>query len=375
MIAGAALAAPATWWWTTTNQSWPLLSPFVDEYQSQTRPLQKYALKELAHFPWQASQIEFLELSESSDSWDRYTFAYKSGFSGHTISGLATLPKGLTRYSEPSVIIMARGYVPVESYFPGSGTKNAAAYYAERGFVTLAPDFLGYGSSDPEPENTWESRFLKPVHLVELIITAQQSGFPTSTKATADGDIPLLKATKLGLWGHSNGGQVVLTALEVLDQPLPSTLWAPVTAPFPYSVLFYGDELADEGKSQRAWLQIFEAEYDVFDFSLTQHLDLLAAGLPLQVHHGTLDEAAPIAWSTEFAAKLESENKLRQATQDTWDAMIATAATDTAAPTPVAPKTPLDFKLFTYPGADHNLQPGWQSVVQRDLQFFERWLE
>ena len=63
-------------------------------------------------------------------------------------------------------------------------------------------------------------------------------------------------------WGHSNGGQVALTILEITGKDYPTTLWAPVTKPFPYSILYYTDESEDKGKYIRRELSRFENLYN-----------------------------------------------------------------------------------------------------------------
>ena len=64
---------------------------------------------------------------------------------------------------------MLRGYADKEIYQPGIGTKKAATVYADNGFITLAPDFLGYGTSGPEPENEIEARLIKPATVLQLL--------------------------------------------------------------------------------------------------------------------------------------------------------------------------------------------------------------
>ena len=38
---------------------------------------------------------------------------------------------------------------------------------------------------------------------------------------------------------------------------------------------------------------------------------------------------------------------------------------------------PIDYELFSYPGADHNLQPenNWNQAIQRDLTFLSKHLQ
>ena len=49
------------------------------------------------------------------------------------------------------------------------GTKKIGEYFANNGYITLAPDFLGYGGSDSESENIFESRFQTYTTVVSLI--------------------------------------------------------------------------------------------------------------------------------------------------------------------------------------------------------------
>src|SRR5690606_12576914 len=117
-----------------------------------------------------------------------------------------------------------------------------------------------------------------------------------------------------------------------------TTLWAPVSQPFPYSVLYYTDESPDGGKYLREQLSHFEftLENDPDNFSVLKRADRILA--PIQIHQGGADDAVPLKWSQQLYATLRD----------------ATVSAD----------------IFVYPQADHNLQPNWDEVVQRDLLFF-----
>ena len=331
------------------------------------KPLQKYGLAELQQYPFETSKIQVTEKVADKEDYSEYLFSYTTV--GKTMSGLLTLPQPLPEdLNNLPTLIMVRGYVPPESYASGVGTSPAARYFAKQGFITLAPDFFGFGTSDPEPADEWEARFIKPIAIVELIKSLQSKGIT--------GEVMHLPAIKnIGIWAHSNGGQIALSALEIMDESIPTTLWAPVTAPFPYSVLFYGDEVADEGKSQRAWIAMFEKVYNATDFSLTQHLNQLSG--PLQIHHGTIDEAALKSWSDEFTAKLDTENERRTSQLKQLLTATQSAELDPKLSTTSASLKPIKYQYFIYPGADHNLRPveNWNLAVSRDLTFFQRELQ
>ncbi len=365
------------WWFSTDKAQNPTRKLSITREEltptSTPLPLLKYAipqLKALQSQPQQALQVKKI-ITQDLES-NLYTFLISYQSQGKTISGALTLKlesansatsNPITESTLPTptalpIIIMLRGYVPLEIYSPGVGTKNAASAFANQGYLTIAPDFLGFGESDTEPTDTWEARFLKPLNIMDLLATLQK--FPT-INLSAFPKLPVTTVTldpqKIGIWAHSNGGQIAVTTLEALAEPIPTTLWAPVLAPFPYSILYFSDEYEDEGKEMRKYLSQFEENYDVFDFSLTKHLSHLQG--PLQIHHGGRDDSALLSWSEEFLAKVDLENERRN-NESTKSATLA------------AQLKKIEVNFYSYPNADHNLQPNWEQAIQRDLEFFEK---
>lgn len=349
-----------------------IISPFISQEKSSRLPLLKYTIPNLARRNYQAVEgLTVIKTLPSSEGYSSYIFSYIT--LGKKVTGQLNVPASALSSNQPTpLIVMLRGWAPIETYQTGMGTKNAAAFFANNGFATLAPDFLGYGDSDPEPDDGWEARFIKPIIAIELLKTIENY----STVTLPDGTVNLNPA-KMGLWGHSNGGQVALSVLEILNKPLPTTLWAPVTAPFPYSVLFFSDEHDDEGKAIRLWLAQFEQQYDVLEFSITQYLSRLTG--PLLLHHGTADEAALKVWSDEFVEKIEAENERRETQSSFTTPSTATDSAPLATQSALATSSgkllpPIDITYHVYPGANHNLQPSWNTVVQRDVTFFRKQL-
>ncbi len=302
-------------WWGIAGRGEDLLDPKGEEVVKE-KLYEKYSFENLAKRGGIASKIDVVGNK----------FDYQS--EGRRISGeinvpFGSLPKG--------VIVMARGYVEKEGYRTGIGTHNAAKYFSERGYTTYAPDFSGYGESDPEDENALGARLVKPVEILDLIASVQ-----ATTK------LPIY------LWGHSNGGQIMLSVAEILGKREPSlqgsssqvkgvTLWAPVSKPFPYNILYYTDDASDSGKWLRGQVSEFEQTYDVFNYSIDRYFDWI--NIPVQIHQGTADEAVPKVWSDNLSKALKGKEKT--------------------------------VNYFVYPGADHNMKSGWDSVVTRDLEFFQ----
>jgi dienelactone hydrolase len=377
-------------------------SPFLESVQQAKRmPLQKYAIPQLAEQTIPPSEIRIQSVIDDNPDFTSYLFSYETY--GGKMTGQLNVPQstreqidGKNAVLPAPVIVMLRGYYPLPSYTTGGGTRNAAAALAKAGFITIAPDFLGYGDSDPEFEDSWEARFAKPAQILQLLETLSQVGLPLRNTLNQTVSVSV-NANQVGMWAHSNGGQIALSVLQIYSKPIPTTLWAPVTAPFPYSVLYFGLEQADEGKSQRKWLAQFEETYDVYDFSISRHMDRLTG--PIQLHHGTADEAAPIAWSDTFENWVNAENERRkrlleksaaqtalktESTIKTKTGIKAESTIESETTIATQPATvgelnqkllpPINLTYYRYPGVDHNMRPSWDQVVQQDISFFREQL-
>lgn len=277
------------------------------------KPLEKYSILRLSGRTYAGSQIVLDEATATTSAYTKYTFHFMSD--GKKVTGVAHIPPG----NNLPVIVQFRGYIEKEKYTSGAGTQHSAEIFAQNGFISLAPDFLGSGGSDKPSTDVFEERFETYTTALNLLASV--------------GTLPMADASRVGVWGHSNGGQIALTVLEVLGKPIPTALWAPVSKPFPYSILYYTDEADDHGKALRKELADFEQEYDVEKYSLTNYLDRIRG--PVQIHQGTADNAVPVAWSDALAKALP------------------------------------DAKYFTYPGADHDMNGSWNTVMARDVEFFQ----
>ena len=351
-----------------------LISPLTitPEPTPKPPPLNQYSISNLKEYPFESSKIIITQVVEEQETFITYLFSYQT--MGKTMTGSANIPQECKEKQSCPVVVLVRGYATPEQYSPGFGTRNAAAVFANNGYITLAPDFFGFANSDPESEDSWEARFIKPINVIELIESLKDNSSLQISPSVASSiespsaedlsdtisftDFVTADPSQINIWAHSNGGQITLSLLQVLEEPIPATLWAPVTAPFPYSILFFTRTSADEGKEARAWLAMFEKDYDVFDFTVTQHLDKLTG--PIQIHHGARDPDALIVWSDSFIKKIELENKARE---------------DEAESEERSHQLPIEYNYFVYPQADHNLQPSenWNQAIARDLEFFAKY--
>lgn len=296
--------------------------PILPMGGGRERALLAYTIENLGRRKYGGSELVVEKPRETRELFTVNKFYFLSD--GKKVTGLAHIPKSCSGDNKCPVIVQFRGYVDVEKYQPGVGTRKSAEVFAKNGYVSLAPDFLGYGGSASPSADVFEARF-------ETYITAANLLAAIEKWQMSNG--------RIGMWGHSNGGQIALTVLEILGKPIPASLWAPVSKPFPYSILYYTDEADDRGKAMRKKLAEFEDDYDADLFSLSNYLDRVQA--PLVVHQGSEDEAVPRKWSDELVEELRKEEK--------------------------------DVTYYVYPGADHNMNGAWNVVMDRDIKFFRKY--
>lgn len=297
---------------------------------NRERPLEKYSIENLGKTKFVQSEIKLGDIV--ADETDFVSRKFYFDVNGSKVSGLLNYPNARGEFP---VILMSRGYIEREGFVTGDGSRRTGVEFAKAGFVTFAPDFLGYGESEMPSELPMEERFQTYTTLLTLL---KSVGIVNEEFAKSGVEIRV-DPKKIGLWGHSNGGQITLTALEAIGAKYPTVLWAPVSKPFPYSILYYTDEFDDHGKALRRVVADFERDYDSDLFSLTNYLDKLNA--PLSVHQGAADTEVSIEWTGEFVLELKKLGK--------------------------------KVEYYTYPEDDHNFTNGnWETVVARSVEFYKQ---
>lgn len=331
IIIGLGIGLGIGWMIKKETDFWTLLSPLgTRELEEKEKPLVKYEYQRLKERSPVSSEIVWEKEVSTNEDVTSYLFSYTS--EGKKITGLANLPHKHFSISlsgpeiikaDIAVIVMLRGWVDPANYTPGVGTQRAGEVFAENGYLTFAPDYLGYGESDLPPDNVWEERLIRNINIMDLLASVKS--------------MPGVDPERVGIWGHSNGGLSALTVLELSGEEYPTTLWAPVSQFFPYDVLYYTYEFDDKGRALRRSLAEFEQEYEADLYSFDEYLDWIRG--VLQIHQGTADPHIPLFWTDSLVERLRLMG--------------------------------LGVEYFKYSGAGHNMEGSWDLVVQRDLEFFK----
>lgn len=301
------------------------------------KPLLAYTFENLKKTSFTPTQITLENVVDENEDSVSQIFSYSvpktpENKSLQRVSGITNIPKKSGKYP---VIIMFRGFVPDNIYKPGIGTQRVAEVLAKDGFITLAPDFLGFATSASPSADPFENRFQTYTTALTLFSSLKtlNNGLDASYSGKIKADL-----NKIGIWGHSNGGHIALSALAISGVEYPSVLWAPVSTSFPYSILSYTDESDDQGKGLRKALANFEDLYDADLFSPTNYYKWIKA--PIVINQGMGDQEVPYWWSDNLVSVLKKAN--------------------------------ISVDYFTYQGADHNMLPGsWSDAVLNTVKFYK----
>lgn len=155
------------------------------------------------------STLGELELYTNNGSYTSYLTSYDSD--GLQVNALLTRPTEEMPEGGWPAIIFIHGYIPPSQY---QTTQNYAAYVdylARSGFVVFKIDLRGHGDSEGEPGGAYYSED----YIIDTL---------NARAALASSDF--VHPEKIGLWGHSMAGNVVMRSLAAKPDIPAVVIWA-----------------------------------------------------------------------------------------------------------------------------------------------------
>ncbi|OGC45552.1 hypothetical protein A2V49_01065 [candidate division WWE3 bacterium RBG_19FT_COMBO_34_6] len=281
------------------------------------------------------------ELTKGSN-YNRYIASYIS--EGNKIYGLLTIPDQKQPEGGFPAIVFNHGYISPKQY---KTTENYIAYVdslAKNGFVVFKIDYRGNGDSEGDSSGTYFSS----AYTIDAI-----SALKSLQKYEH------VNPEKIGMWGHSMAGNLVLRAMLVSGDIKAGVIWSGAVYSYEDFVKYKindssyihkpfesktGQEQQDREVSPE--IQKIRADPELINFddefwssvSLTKNIRYLTA--PLQIDHAVDDPVVTINYSRDLADVLKENNK--------------------------------KYEFNEYPGGGHNIiSPYFEQAVEDTVKFFK----
>ncbi|MCR4330197.1 MAG: alpha/beta fold hydrolase [Candidatus Roizmanbacteria bacterium] len=149
------------------------------------------------------------EVYEQYTNYTSYITSYDSD--KLTIQGLLTIPTGEMPKNGWSAIVFVHGYIPPSQYETTVKYEDYVDYLAKNGFVVFKIDLRGHGTSEGVATGAYYSADYV-IDTLNAIAALQKTDF--------------VNPSKIGLWGHSMGGNVVMRAFAVKPTIPAVSIWA-----------------------------------------------------------------------------------------------------------------------------------------------------
>ena len=362
----SAPAAAATSAATTTAARW----------STDPHPLQIEVMRKQAY---PAGPITFEQTLNPGANYSRYIVSYRSD--GYKVYALMTVPDGTgpngtgPNGTKPAtgwpVIVFNHGYIAPAEYRSTERYVAYVDYIARNGYIVFMSDYRGWANSEGG-DSVVGGGYGSPALTVDVLAAT------AALKAYKDAD-----PDRIGMWGHSMGGQLTLRAMVVSKDIKAGVIWGGVVAPYPDVIARWGrlgratptpqagsptplaspTQLAPPAptpvpagtalswtRSFGGWVQEFSAKYGtaaqnpVFWATISPNTYLADLSGPVQLHHSTTDEMVPLAWSQTLDKELKA-----------------------------SARQPYEF--YSYPGDNHNINANFNVAMQRTVAFFDKYVK
>jgi len=295
-------------------------------------------IKQLQAGEYLGSKLRIEKTFKEEEKYIAYLASYQS--EGLKIYGYLTIPKTEKPANGYPVIIFNRGYIDLKEYKTEWQYTRYVHFLASSGYIVFKSDYRGAGESEGEVENLMESGFaIDVLNGVASIKT-----------------LPEVDQKRIGVWGHSLGGDVSLKVILASKDIKAAVVWSAPLMPYDQSLKRWYDPkvletLKPEEKEKR--LEMLDKMVAKFgdpntnpenyqEISPISHVKEI--NIPIEIHHGLLDDRVPVTNSENLHQALEALGK--------------------------------QTKLHLYKDGDHNLSgKELKEAMEKSIKFFNKYLK
>lgn len=198
-----------------SEENQPTTTPVANTEVPEPTPASPHplAIEAMRARDYPGSDITIEQRLEAGSNYQRYIASYQSD--GLKIYALMTVPDGDKPATGWPAVVFNHGYIQPSQY---RTTERYVAYQdalARAGYITFKSDYRGNGDSEGTP-----SGHFGPGYTVDVLNAV------ASLKKYPDAD-----ANRIGMWGHSLGGELTLRAMVVSKDIKAGVIWAGTVAP------------------------------------------------------------------------------------------------------------------------------------------------
>ena len=281
------------------------------------------------------------EKLSNGSNYERYIVSYKS--EGEKVYALLTIPFESKPEGGFPAIIFNHGYIPPKNYSTTGNYASYVDYLARNGFVVFKIDMRGHGKS----EGLATGSYFSSTYTIDLI---------SALKSLQKSDV--VNPERIGVWGHSMSGNLVLRSMLVNEDIKAGVIWA--GAVFSYED-FGKYRISDSSYMARPSIQVashpnrdtnpeiqklredskninFSSDYWKA-ISLTQNINYLKS--PIQIHHAVDDYVVNVGYSRDLEKVLKDSLK--------------------------------NYEYFEYSSGGHNISGfNFTQAMERTVEFFKK---
>lgn len=249
-----------------------------------------------------------------------------------------TVPHGEAPLAGWPVIVFNHGYIPPAQY---RTTERYVAYvdgFARNGYIVFKPDYRGHGSSEGDAPGGYGS----PAYTVDVL----------NAVAAIKND-PAADPDRIGMWGHSMGGNITLRSMVASSDIKAGVIWAGVVGSYPDLLKSWRlpnhQHPEDRPGSPRRWRETLAdtfgspEENPEFWAAISANSFVGEISGPVQLHHSPDDTHVPIEFSETLAAQLQAAGKT--------------------------------VEYYSYEKDDHNLSNNFSQAMERSVAFFDTYVK
>ncbi len=300
-------------------------------------------------FPFQEYTIPYLRLKNYESTLNDRKLAYEKGnytvyltsytSDGLRINGLLTVPAGTKPVGGWPAIVFIHGYISPSQYQTLENYSAYVDYLSKNGFVVFKIDLRGHADSEGEAGGAYYSS-----DYITDVLNARS--------ALQNSDF--VDPGKIGLWGHSMAGNVVMRTLAANPSIPAVVIWAGAVYTYEdFQEFGIGDnsyrppsELSESRKRRNKLFETygqFNAKSEFWKLvPATNYLSDIKGAVSL--NHAVDDTVVNIGYSRNLNSLLD--------------------------------KTSIEHELNEYPSGGHNISGvNFNQAMQNTVEFFKKYLE